>query len=79
MRQKTITTAGRWALQFRDIVKGAILAVMATTVPPILELINKGDFSFDWKAIGTTALGAFMAYVLKKFLEPAKEITFLDK
>lgn len=65
----------QFKLQSRDFFWGAILAVGAAIVPIIQESITKGDLTFDWKSIGVTASGTFVAYVAKKFFDPAKVIT----
>lgn len=63
-------------LNVRDFGKGAVLAVLASVLTPILAAAQTGDFnaliSLDWGAIAKTALTVFIAYVLKNFLSDAE-------
>lgn len=65
----------QFTLSLRDFIKGLIVAVISAIVPLIQETIKQGELSFNWKAIGVTALGAFVAYIAKNFLEGPKVIT----
>lgn len=65
----------QFKLQLRDFVIGAIMAVGAAIIPLVQATISAGQLTFDWKAIGTMALGTFMAYVGKKFFENPKVTT----
>jgi len=66
----------QFTLQARDFLKGSLLAVMASVVPLIQGSISAGELTFNWKAIGVTALGAFVSYIAKNlFLEPAQVVT----
>lgn len=65
----------QFKLQLRDFVIGAIMAVVASLVPLIEASVSAGELTFNWKLIGLTALGAFTAYIGKKFLETPKVTT----
>lgn len=65
----------QFTLSLRDFVKGLIVAVISAVVPLVQETINQGELSFNWKAIGVTALGAFFAYLAKNLFEGPKVIT----
>jgi hypothetical protein len=48
-----------------DFGKGAVVAVFGAILPIIQSVIETGNFEFDWKAIGTVAMSAFIAYIAK--------------
>ncbi len=68
----TIVTSGKFSLDTQDFLKGALLAVLTPVLTTIYTSIEAGNLSFNWKAIGITALGAFLAYLTKNFFAPAK-------
>lgn len=73
---KKVIVSPKFALQLRDFLKGGLIAVLAAVVPVIQSTIEAGELKFNWVAIGSTALSAFVAYIAKNFLfEPAKVIT----
>lgn len=44
---------------------------MAVIVPVLLAVqqsLAAGEFTFNWKALGLTALASFVGYILKNFL-----------
>jgi len=55
-------------LDTKDFLKGLLLVVLTSVITIIQESLNQGSLSFDWKAIGTTALTAGLAYMLKNLL-----------
>ena len=63
-------------LSWQDFFKGLILAVITAVLTGIMQGLNAG--SFDWKAIGTMALTALIAYLLKN-LGTDEEGKFLGK
>lgn len=69
----------KYSLQLRDFLKGAYLAVIASVAPLLQATIDRGELTFNWKAIGITALGTFLAYVIKKFaIDPPMVTTQYD-
>jgi len=73
----TVTTSKQFTLNFRDVLKGLIMAVILPVVNVIYQSIEAGSFEFDWKRIGLLAAGGFIAYIIKNFLTPA-EIVMTD-
>lgn len=66
----------QFTLQLRDFIKGAILAVISSVAPLIQATLQAGELTFNWKAIGITAAGTFLAYIVKKFaLDPPTVVT----
>lgn len=60
--------SGIYKLQWKDLLKGFILAVLTSVVTIITTTIEAGSLTFDWPLIGKTALLAAIAYVVKNFL-----------
>ena len=75
----TITTNNakvdkQFSLAWRDAVKAFIVAVLSPVVPIVMQSIDAGSLVFDWKAIGTTAIGAAIAYLAKNYLTPTQTV-----
>ena len=60
--------SGFLRLQMQDLFKGLVVAVGGAVFAIIQPLITTGQFHFDWKYIGTIALGAAVSYLGKNFL-----------
>ncbi len=69
---QTTTTSKQFNLTLNDWWKGLLVAVITPIVTIIMTSIQAGSLTFDWKAIGFTAIAALLAYVTKNFLTPAK-------
>lgn len=67
-------TSTQFTINKRDLIKGLIVAVITPVFTIIIDSLNQNSLSFNWKAIGITALSAGFAYVIKNFLTPAKII-----
>lgn len=75
---KTILSE-QFSLNLRDFLRGAILAVIAAVVPIINNAIvaatnDNVPFVVNWTTVGLAALSAFVAYIVKSYLEPTKVI-----
>lgn len=68
----TVTTSKRWSLTMNDWWKGLLVAVFTPIVTIIMTSLQAGSLVFNWVAIGTTALAALLAYILKNLTTPAK-------
>lgn len=66
----TSTTSGQFSLSTKDLLKGLVVAVITPVFTILIQSLNEGSLTFDWKAIGATALSAALAYLLKNFLAP---------
>lgn len=71
---KTVTSK-QGTLQGRDFVRGLVIAVITSVLTIIVQTVEAGSLTFDWKVIGTTALAAGAAYLLKNLGEPTKTVT----
>lgn len=68
----TVTTSTQGTINWGDIFKGLAVAVLTPIFTIITQSIGAGTLTFDWKAIGLTALAAGLAYITKNLLTPAK-------
>lgn len=66
------TTSKQWTLNAKDFLKGLLIAVIAAVVPVIMDSINEESLTFNWKKIGTVALAAGLAYLLKNLMTPSQ-------
>lgn len=65
------------SLQTRDFVKGLLIAVLTAVLALVQTSLQAGELNFDWKVIGTAALSAGLAYIVKNWLEPTTVINVL--
>lgn len=75
-QKKILSEQGK--LQLRDFVRGAVLAVIAAVLTPLVQSAGNGEWTIDWPIIGNTALIAFLGYIGKNLGEPTKEIIIKD-
>lgn len=71
---KTTTTSTQFSLNWKDGLKGLIVAIITPVFTILIDSINQGHLNFNWKAIGVTALAAGLAYILKNFLSPGQVV-----
>lgn len=57
----------RFSINWNDFLKGLILAVIMPVLTIIQQSISNGELTFNWRLIGLTAAGAFVAYIIKNF------------
>lgn len=62
------------ALNLADIFKGLLMAILTPAVVIIQQSLESGILIFDWKSIVTASIGGGLAYLLKNFLTPQKEV-----
>lgn len=80
MESKTIVSK-QFTLQWRDWVRGLLMAVITPALVIIQQSVDVGQIVFNWKAIGMAAVAGGVAYLIKNFVEPSKvvEVKSLDK
>jgi|GEM_PF-1317160 hypothetical protein len=69
-----IVTSQQFLLNARDFAKGILVAVLSAVIPIVMESLNAGSLTFNWKLIVTTALSAGIAYLAKNFFTPTQVI-----
>lgn len=72
MAETTVTTSKRFTINWRDILKGLKIAVIAPVLAIIYKSIQEGSLTFNWKVIGLAAVGGLISYLIKNFLEPGQ-------
>ena len=65
-------------LNIQDLAKGLIVTVLTSVLTIAYNTVNAGSLTFDWKAIGLTALTSGLAYLMKNLLTNS-EGEFLGK
>jgi len=63
-------TSNLYSIDLKDLAKGLIVAVGSAIITTIQTSLQAGSLSFNWKLIGTVALGAGIAYISKNFFTP---------
>ena len=74
MAQQTAVSSKQFTLNLSDFWKGLFMAVGGAVFQVILDTINSGSLTFDWAAIGKTALGAVVVYLSKNFFDKPKVV-----
>jgi ABC-type uncharacterized transport system permease subunit len=64
-----------FALNGRDLVKGVIVAVLASVVTALAAIIESGNLptSEQWRSIAMMAIAAGLSYFLKNFLTNSED------
>jgi hypothetical protein len=65
-------------LNIKDLAKGLIVTMLTSVLTIAYNTVNAGSLTFDWKAIGLTALTSGLAYLMKNLLTNS-EGQFLGK
>ena len=71
-------TSNLYSINLQDLAKGLIVAVGSAVITTIQTSLQAGSLNFNWKLIGTVALGAGLAYLGKNFFTPAKIVQNTD-
>ena len=75
MPQATVTTSKKFNLNLSDWTRGLLVAVITGPVTIIIQSLNEGTLTFNWKTIATVGLSAGLSYILKNWLLTPNEIT----
>jgi hypothetical protein len=59
-------------LNIEDLAKGLILTVLTSVVTIVYNTVSAGSLTFEWQAIGLTALTSGLAYLMKNLLTNSK-------
>jgi hypothetical protein len=59
-------------LNIQDLAKGLILTVLTSVITIIYNTVSAGSLTFDWQAIGLSALTSGLAYLMKNLLTNSK-------
>jgi len=64
-------TSNLYSLDLKDLAKGLVVAIGSAVITTIQTSLQAGSLNFNWKLIGTVALGAGIAYLGKNFFTSA--------
>jgi len=64
-------TSNLYSLDLKDLAKGLVVAIGSAVITTIQTSLQAGSLNFNWKLIGTIALGAGIAYLGKNFFTSA--------
>lgn len=56
-----------FSLNWRDIAKGILMAVLTPAVVIVQQSLEAGVFTTDWKSLGLASLAGGVAYLVKNF------------
>ncbi len=70
----TTTTSEQFSLNWKDILKGGLVAVLSAVLTVVYTTVQADSLSFDWKAIGITAATTALSYLLKNFFTPSATV-----
>lgn len=62
------------SLNLADILKGLVIAILTPAIVIVQQSLEAGVLTFEWKSILTASIGGGLAYLLKNFLTPQKEV-----
>ncbi len=63
----------QFTLNYRDVLRGLLIAVLTAVVTTIYEAIDQGGFdAIEWKEIGGIALAAGLSYLIKNVFTPTE-------
>lgn len=68
----TTVTSKRFQLKLSDGVKALLIAIATPVITIIINSLNAGLLTFNWKNILITGLSAGLAYIIKNYLTPAQ-------
>jgi hypothetical protein len=73
----------KYTLKTRDLVKGALMAVLVPAVYIIQTSLDAGVLTFNWKQILIASISGLLAYLIKNFftddIQVAKNIIAKDR
>lgn len=73
-------TSNFLSLNWRDIAKGLLMAILTPAVVIVQQSLESGVFTFDWKSLGLASLAGGVAYLVKNFFtKPAVQSIALPK
>jgi len=70
----TVATSKQFAVNFKDIAKGLIVAALTPVVFIVQASLEAGSMTFNFKQIAMAAVAGFVGYLIKNFFTPAQTI-----
>ena len=61
------------SLNTKDFIKGLFLSVLTSVLTIIYSSLQSGSLTIEWKAVGTAAITAALAYITKNYLTNSED------
>jgi len=71
-------TSNLYSIDYRDILKGLLIAILTPALFLVQQTIETGKLTFDWQQIGMAAVGGGVAYIIKNFFTASTIKTVAD-
>jgi len=71
-------TSNFLSLNWHDLGKGLLMAILTPVFTTIYTSFEAGVFTFNWHLIGVSAIGGALAYLGKNFFTPNTPQTFAE-
>lgn len=71
-------TSNLYSIDYRDILKGLLIAILTPALFLVQQTIEIGKLSFNWHEIGMAAVGGGVAYIIKNFFTASTIKTVAD-
>lgn len=71
---QVVKTSKQFSLALNDFWKGLLVATLTAPITIILNSLQAGSITIDWKNIGVVALSGLLGYLVKNFLTPAQTV-----
>ncbi len=72
--------SNQYSLNARDLIRGAIIAVIGAVLTSVQEAITKGGLdAINWRTVLTVAISALVSYLTLNFFNATKTITLYKK
>lgn len=69
-----VTTSKQFSVNWKDIAKGLLMAVLTPVVLVIQQSLSLGVITFNWRDISMAAIAGGIAYIVKNFFTPAQTV-----
>ena len=56
-----------FSINVKDFLKGLVMAVIAPVLVAVQQSLSAGELTLNWRALGMTAIAAFVGYLVKNF------------
>lgn len=70
--QTTVTSSSQFSLNWRDILRGAVMAALGAAAGLVLGMLQAEEVVFDWTKVWQGAAAAAVAYLVKNFFDAPK-------
>jgi uncharacterized MnhB-related membrane protein len=61
------------SLNTKDFLKGLVVSVLTSVLTIVYTSLQSGSLTIEWKAVGTAAITAALAYITKNYLTNSED------